>query len=929
MVPSQLPADNTRLLALLFTDVAGSTRLWERFAGQMQQAVAGHDALSREAVQRHGGQVVKMVGDGLYAVFEDPLDGLRALIDLQLALRDPELTAGLELRIRSGLHVGTVEARDNDYFGPSVNRAARLMSVGHGQQMLLSHAAALLVRDRLPEGTSLQDLGTLHLRDIDHAVQVHQLNHPGLPTTFPPLKGLDITPGNLPRPLTRLIGRTRELDGISTALARNRLLTLVGSGGIGKTRLAVAWAQAHGHAMADGAWFLDLTSVSDPGLVMQSLATVLGVRDEASRPLEDTVAQHLAARELLLVVDNCEHLIEAAASLVRRLLDVAEGLKVLATSREPLRLLGESLLGLEPLAVDPDSGSDGSDGTGGPRGWAGAEARPSAFAALLPQVAADPHPAQSEPPEDLPAWLSRRPAVALLAERIASARPGFEPTAAERRDMLAICRQLDGMPMALELAAARARSFTLAQIRQRLVDRFALLSSGHRNAAPRQQTLAALIDWSHDLLNEPERCLLRRLAVFPGSFSLEAAEAVVPDAHLPQAEVLPLLGELVDKSLVMREPIDGRFRLLDSVREYAVQRLEAAGERPDVRERHLDWVLAFLELRRRGLTGPDQTRLAGEIDIEQPHLASAHEWACNSGHGGLKALRLVGGLFRYIVHRGLIRVGYEQARQAIALLDATAPGEERGLALFVLASHALSLGRAAEAQEALLTARQEAQVAGLERLLAMVLQPLAHAAMELGQDEHAEAYLSEAVTIERRMGRDFETMAALSLLGQLQRTKGQSEAALGSFTEASQIARRLGDGLSVCILNVNLAMVALEREHLEQAKLHLREVLKDGRTSINEGLIGSVLDVAAAVAACSHLPQAARQLRAAADSAWQQSGTTRDPADLAFAQRWTGHSAELGEPDPSEHFEVRSHISDPLDLVRDLLRSLSPSTTTR
>ena len=874
--------DQGRIMALLFTDVVGSTRLWERFPSQMKQAVQGHDALSREAVQRHGGQVVKMVGDGLYAVFADPLDALEALIELQLALHNSDRTGGLELRIRSGLHVGSVQARDNDYFGPAVNRAARLMSAGHGQQMLLSQAAALLVRDRLPQDTSLQDLGILRLRDIDHAESVYQVNHPGLPTRFPPLKGLDATPGNLPRPLTRLIGRTKDLDRISIGLARSRLLTLVGPGGIGKTRLALAWAQAHGHAFTDGAWFLDLTSVSDPGLLEQLLASALSVREEASRPLEATLAQHLADRELLLLVDNCEHLIDAAAGLVRRLLDAAEGLKVLATSREPLRLLGESLISLEPLAVDPAGGEAQTD----------ADPRPSAFDTLLLEPAED-HPArQVHPVEDLESWLQHRPAVALLAERIESARPGFDPTASERRDMLAICRQLDGMPMALELAAARARHFTLAQIRQRLVDRFALLSSGHRNAAPRQQTLAALIDWSHDLLSEPERCLLRRVAVFPGSFSLEAAESVVPDATLPQAEVLPLLGELVDKSLVTREAGSGRFRLLESVREYALKRQETAGERPDVRERHLDWVLAFLESKRKGLTGPDQARLAAEIDLEQAHIACAHQWACTSGHGGLKALKLVRGTFRYIVHRGLIRVGHVQALQATSLSDAQTPGEERGFALFALGTHALSLGRVIAAQEVLLIARQEAQSLGLERMLSLTLQPLAHASMELGQDDQAKAYLSEAVDTARKTGATFETMAALSLLGQFQRTKEEYRDAFQTFTEALALCARLGDETSGCIMQLNLAMVSLDSDQLPECANWLRSICDFIQGESGKQLQPSFLDCTAAYAIATGQLSLATLLTKAANNEWERSGTARDVADQEFVTRWASRLPE-------------------------------------
>jgi predicted ATPase/class 3 adenylate cyclase len=923
-----------RLLALVFTDVAGSTRLWERFPDQMRQAVAGHDALSRQAVQRHGGRVVKMVGDGLYAVFEDPLDGLKALLELQLSLLDTQRTAGLELRIRSGLHVGSVEERDNDFFGPPVNRAARLMSIGHGQQILVSLAAALLVRDRLPEGTSLQDLGTVRLRDIDQPEQVHQLRHADLPTVFPPLKGLEGSPGNLPRPLTRLIGRTRDLDALSDRLARGRLLTLVGPGGIGKIRLAVAWALEHGPAYADGTWFLDLTTLSDAGLMMQSLASVLGVREETGHPLADTIAQHLSGRELLLVVDNCEHLIAGAADLVKRLLQAAEGLTVLATSREPLRLHGETVLPLEPLPVDPETASPGNGAGGGTPDDGPLEPPPSAFAALLTPQEADPAatdgPPLSEAAEgpELEAWLARRPAVALFAERVLSVRPQQRLSAAERRDMVTICRQLDGMPMALELAAARARSFTLAQIRQRLRDRFGLLNAGHRTAPPRQQTLAALIDWSHDLLTEPERCLLRRLAVFPGSFSLEAAEAVIPDEGLAHDEVLPLLSELVDKSLVARESASGRFRLLESVRDYARRKLQAIGEESTLMDRHLDWVLAFLEERRGGMTGPEQARLAGEIDVEQPHLAAAHAWACRSGHCGVKALRLVHRLYRYLNYRGLTRLGYLQAAQAVELSDIKASGEERGFALFALGSYALSLGKATEAQEVLHIARREAKDAGLESDVARTLQPLAHAAMELGQLAQAADYLAESVTIEQRMGRAFEAMAALSLLGQLQRTKQQLDEAWSTFHEALDIASRLGDVQSAGILRVNLAMVAVDQGHAEQARQYLRDILGAGEESSINGFLGSLLDTAAACAACSDAPLLAKSLSNAAESAWRESGTTRDPADLAFAKRWLVAAPSSEDAGQGKDHMAHAKPAKPLDLVRELLRT-SPAITCR
>jgi predicted ATPase/class 3 adenylate cyclase len=890
---SEVPARAAiRILAMVFTDLVGSTRLWERHPEQMRHAMAAHDALSRQIVQRHRGQLVKMVGDGLHAMFEDALDGLNAIIELQLALKDCQRTAGLELRIRSGLHVGPVEQRDNDFFGSPVNRAARLMSIGHGQQILLSQAAALLVRDRLPEGTSLQDLGALRLRDLDLPEQVHQCNHPALPAVFPPLKGLEGTPGNLPRPLTRLIGRTRDLDALSDRLARGRLLTLVGPGGIGKTRLAVAWALDHGPAYADGAWFLDLTSLSDAGLLMQSLASVLGVREETGRPLADTIAQHLSARELLLVVDNCEHLIAGAADLVKRLLQAAEGLTVVATSREALRLHGETVLPLEPLPVDPETASPGiGSGRGAPED-APRERPSSALARLLTPQEADTDSADSLPlseiaggPE-LETWLARRPAVALFAERVLSVRPQQRLSAADRRDMVTICRQLDGMPMALELAAARARSFTLAQIRHRLRDRFGLLNAGHRTAPPRQQTLAALIDWSHDLLTEPERCLLRRLAVFPGSFSLEAAEAVTPGEGLPQEEVLPLLSELVDKSLVARESESGRFRLLATMRDYAQRKLQTSGEETTLLDRHLDWVLAFLEARRGGMTGPKQARLATEIDAEQPHLAAAHAWACRSGYGGLKALQMVRGLYRYMLHRGLIRVALVQAKQALALCDSQRDSTERTFALFALGNYALYLGRPGEGRAALGEGRAMALRTGDEGLYSMSLQPLALAAMELGDQEQAVAHLLEALERSRSQGDTFETMAALSLLGQFQRTWGKHTDAKASLTEALELAQGLGDGMSTCISHMTLAMIAMELGQVGDAHENLRCIFRLFQGEVPDGLRPSLLDVLAAYAAAIGDHERATHLWAASRVQWGLSGVKRETADESFALRW-------------------------------------------
>ena len=465
----------------------------------MPPALARHDALAQAAVGRHRGIVVKMIGDGMHAAFDDPLDAVLAILELQRALADPAATEGLPLRIRAGLHAGVVERRDNDYFGTAVNRAARIMGSAHGGQVLVSGTVAGLVASRLPAAVALRDLGAVRLRDLAGAEHVFQLLHQELRADFPALRSLAATPNNLPQQMTTFVGREREIADLCGLLGTARLLTLTGMGGLGKTRLALEVAVRALEDHADGVWFVELASLSDPARVPQAVASALGVSEEGARSVMDSLLQFVADRSLLVVLDNCEHLVGACAELATRLLQAGAGVRVLATSRENLHVRGETTYPVPALSV-PE---------------AGGEMAPEAM------VHCD--------------------AVRLFVDRALAAQPLFRLTADNAAAVTEICRRLDGIPLALELAAARLRALPVEGIATRLQDRFRLLVAGDRTALPRQKTLRALIDWSHDLLTEAERIVFRRLAVFAGGFNLEAAEAVVPGSDVADGDVLDLL----------------------------------------------------------------------------------------------------------------------------------------------------------------------------------------------------------------------------------------------------------------------------------------------------------------------------------------------------------------------------------------------------
>jgi predicted ATPase/class 3 adenylate cyclase len=548
----------------LFTDIEGSTRMWEEDSERMGPALARHDAIARAAVERNRGVVVKKAGDGLHAVFHDACDALSATVELQLALADPQATAGVPLQVRCGLHAGAAEPRDGDFYGTAVNRAARIMSTAHGGQVLLSQAVASMVGSGLPQEVGLRELGSVRLRDLASPETLYQLLHPRLRDKFPPLHSLEATPNNLPHQLTSFIGREPELGEVKKLLVQFRLLTLLGVGGIGKSRLSLQVGADLIDEFPDGVWLVELAAVHDPRLVAQAVASVLGVKEAAGRPVIEALVKYFRDRRLLLILDNCEHLLQACADLAKQLLQSGPHSKVLASSREALRVAGEN----------------------------------------------------TYPVPALPASESER----LFIDRARAVRPGFRVNGYAHA-VASICRRLDGIPLAIELAAARVRTLPVEAIAVRLDDRFRLLTHGDRSALPRQQTLRALIDWSYDLLTQGERAVFRRLAVFAGGWTLEAAEAVTAFGAVEPAAVFEHVTQLAEKSLVAVEAGSERCRLLETVRLYASERLAESHEGDEARSRHLAYYLAFAEKARPELADPCRHDQAGPRGRDNPEVS--------------------------------------------------------------------------------------------------------------------------------------------------------------------------------------------------------------------------------------------------------------------------------------------------------------------
>jgi len=731
---------------LVFTDIEGSTRLWEQEGQRMSLALAEHDALSRKAVEQHRGSIVKMTGDGIYAYFSDAVDALNAVAMLQQGLEELAAANHVPLRVRAGLHLGIVERRNDDLFGSAVNRAARIMKAAHGGQVLLSQAVFDQVQSRLPADVSLRDLGAVRLRDLATSEHVFQLVHPRLRQDFPALRSLEATPNNLPQQMTSFVGRERELADAKQLLDGTRLLTLLGMGGLGKTRLSLQIGADVLEKHPDGVWFVDLAPIRDPALVANAAAQALSVREEAGAPLIQTLCAHLRERKLLLILDNCEHLVSACASLADALLQGAPGVRILATSREALHIHGEQTYAVLPLAV-PDR-------------KAGAEA------------------------------LLRSEAVQLFVERARLQRPGFSVTEADAPAIAELCARLDGIPLALELAAARLRSLSVKDINARLNDRFKLLTGGSRVALERQQTLRALVSWSYDLLQESEQIVLDRLSVFAGGFDLEAAEAVCGADPVAPEDVLDLVTSLVEKSLVMvDQEIDGsRYGLLETIKEFAREHLasrygllgtikdfasERLKERDDVAAtsvRHCEYYLRIAKMARPKLDGPEQAEWMRRLEVDLDNLRAAIALALAGGVDPVNAVKFEVALMTFRALRGYSTEARNNLRAALALPALQEPNVAR--------AHALYVGGA-------LATIQSDHV-------------------------HATSMLTECLAIRRGLGNQQEIAATLSTLSILHLRQGGATKARECSVEALAIFRQVGDRIGEAATLLNLGEIAVQ-----------------------------------------------------------------------------------------------------------------------
>ena len=896
-------AAGTRTATFLMTDIAGSTRMWEQEREAMVVALASHDTLLRTAVEAAGGTVFKTTGDGLLAAFERPGAAMRAALAGQRAMQDHAWPTVEPIRVRMAIHAGEAEVRDNDYFGPSLNRCARLLALGHGGQILVSAAGAALVADDLPTGSTLHDRGEHHLKDLARPEHVYQLDAPGLATDILPLVSGE-GPGNLPVDLTSFIGRERETTEVGELLREHRLVTLVGVGGTGKTRLMLHVAGERSGRHPDGIWLVELAALREPALIVQEVVRTLGIQVPPGQAALTAVIDFLRSKDLLLLLDNCEHLIEAAAKLVEQLLAACRGLHILATSREALGVPGEAAFAVPSLSV-PET---------------------------LDEI-------------DLEA-VAATEGVRLFVERATTTLPSFRLDPTTVAPVVEICRRLDGIPLALELAAARVNVLSPMEIAQGLGDRFRLLTGGRRTAIPRQQTLQALVDWSWDLLREADQRLLRRLSVFAGGWTLESAAAVTgsqDDARMPpdsltRLDTLDGLGHLVDRSLVVATHAGAtRYGMLETIRQYAGDRLVASGEAAHLRTRHLARFRQLALDAEPALVGPDMILWLGRLEAELDNLRTALDWAFETDEQA--ALEMSVALGAYWRSRNLGSEGVDRMKQAVDLVrrwrtqPSSTPEADRSILAARVMTNALNMvgyagwsSVAALADETLAVARASGDPASIADALVLAIQieVMTHAApridelraygnqalqlarglddaarlavvqlslamIEAREDpDGAEAWLEGATEAARRSGNPAVIAAILQMRGRVASLEGRHVDAQRWFREAIPQYEAIGDDRFVFSAQSELAHALRRSGDVEAADAEYRKTIRGWQRTGNRGAVANQLESLAFTALALGDASRAARLLGAAEALREAAGDAMTP------QERVEYDAEVG-----------------------------------
>jgi predicted ATPase/class 3 adenylate cyclase len=778
----------TGTVTFLFTDIEGSTRLLQGIGHQTYKRMQDdHGRILRGAIAARDGVEVRTEGDSFFAVFLTPDRALQAAVEAQRQLAGHDWPGGVAPRVRMGLHtgVGDLESGGADYIGVDVNRAARIAAAGHGGQVLLSHATRALVEPTLPAGVMLRDLGQHRLKDVDYPEHLHDLIIDGLSSTFPAVKSLDVRPAYLPSPRTSFVGREKEVKELSELLGRTRLLTLIGPGGTGKTRLALRVAGGNLDLFPDGTFMVDLSATVDPMLVPPEIAAALRVREMPGRDLVATLSDHLRDKVLLLVIDNFEQLLDATP-VVTGLLDAAPGVTILATSRVPLRVAGEQEYHVSPLP--------------------------------LPLSNDFTHPDH----------LADFDSVMLFMERATAVRPDFRVTEENAAAIAEICARVDGLPLALELAASRIKILSPMELVARLEKGLSLLTSDARDLPVRQRTLRGTIQWSHDLLDAEERRLFARLAVFAGGWTLEAAEAICgPRLEL---EVVDGLTSLVDGSLVTRSVTsDGsiRFGMLETVREYALESLTASSFEADTRHRHAEFFRVKAEESAPRLLREDHLRWLKILEREHDNLRAALEWARNTGDTAT-ALRTAAALWRFWQLGGHLEEGLARLERLLALPGAAVRDAVRVKALGAFGGIAYWQTDYETTRSAYEEAVEIARELGEPRLLSEAIYDLSHLPTVLeGDYDGSERLLHESLGLAdpADLALTGRIWTALGFMGMVQSQRSIADR-IEPIQKAITIGRELGDRLMVASNLIMLAGLEFATANFDASRGHLREAVE-------------------------------------------------------------------------------------------------------